>query len=125
MKSAKTFLFLIMIILTSCGMNDRKQKEAAQADASQLMLPIDKGFTEYISGYTSGVIPVNSVIEIRFTPEFAAKADKKKLSGIFEFDPSIKGKTEWTDDVTLVFRPTRLLDYGKFYSGNLNLHKLG
>jgi alpha-2-macroglobulin len=125
MKSAKTFLVLIMIVIASCGTNERKQKEAALADASQLMIPIDKGFSEYISGYTSGVIAVNSGIEIRFTPEFAARADKKKLSGLFVFDPSIKGKAEWTDDVTLIFRPSRLLDYGKLYDGKLNLYRLG
>jgi len=124
MKSSITFLVLMMIIFASCGTNERKQKEA-MTDASQLIIPIDKGFTEYISGYTSGVISVNSVIEIRFTPEFAAKADKKRLSGIFDFDPAIKGKAEWTDELTLVFRPSRLLDYGRIYSGNLNLQKLG
>jgi len=125
MKSSKTFLVLMMIVIASCGTNDRKQKEAAMADASQLMIPIDNGFSEYISGYTAGIIPVNSAIEIRFSPEFAARADKNKLSGLFEFDPSVKGKTEWTDDVTLVFRPSRLLDYGKLYSGILNLNRLG
>ena len=47
-------------------------------------IPIDKGFSEYISGYTSGIIPANSAIEISFTPEFAAKADKS-ASGLFVF----------------------------------------
>ena len=84
---------------------------------------LDKGFSEYISGYTSGIIPSNSVIEVRFTPEFAAKADKS-ATGLFVFDPVIKGKTEWKDETTLVFTPSRLLDPGKTYTGGLNLDKL-
>ena len=86
-------------------------------------IPIDKGFSEYISGYTSGIIPANSSIEIRFTPEFAAKADKS-ASGLFVFEPSVKGKTEWKDETTLVFTPSRPLDPGKTYTGGLNLNKL-
>ncbi len=92
---------------------------------SQIVLPIDKGFSEYISGYTSGIVSVNAVIEIRFTPEFAAKANKQATAGIFSFDPAIKGKTEWTDDNTLVFTPAKLLESGKTYTGELNLSKLG
>jgi len=43
---------------------------------------------------------------------------------LFIFEPSIKGKTEWKDETTLVFTPSRLLDPGKIYSGGLNLNKL-
>jgi len=91
--------------------------------AAPVNIPIDKGFSEYISAYTSGIIPANSVIEIRFTPEFAAKADKS-TSGLFSFEPAIKGKTEWKDETTLVFTPNRLLDPGQTYTGNFNLGKL-
>ena len=43
---------------------------------------------------------------------------------MFVFDPAIKGKTEWKDETTLVFTPSRLLDPGKTYTGGLNLDKL-
>ncbi len=86
-------------------------------------IPIDKGFSEYILSYTSGIIPANSAVEIHFTPEFATIADKS-ASGLFDFDPQIKGKTEWKDNVTLVFLPTKPLDAGRIFTGRLNLGKL-
>jgi Large extracellular alpha-helical protein len=129
MKAAK-FIFpvLVFLLLASCGSKEKKissqilKKEPAVAP---VILPLDKGFSEYIAGYTSGIIPSNSAIEIRFTPEFAAKAKKDVLSGLFTFDPSIKGKAEWKDETTLIFTPSRFLDAGKSYTGELDLSKLG
>jgi hypothetical protein len=127
MKAAKLISFiLVSLILTSCGSRDNKsasQLKGQDVEAVPVNIPLDKGFSEYISGYTSGIIPANSAIEIRFTPEFASKANKS-ASGLFVFEPSIKGKTEWKDETTLVFTPSRLLDPGKIYSGGLNLNKL-
>ncbi len=119
-------LFLALLLATSCGTDGDKPKRSLLRQTKETPppdIPVDKGFSEYITGYTSGVIPVNSAIEIRFTPEFAAKADKS-ASGLFIFDPSIKGKTEWKDETTLIFTPSRLLDPGTTYSGGLNLSRL-
>ena len=129
MRHVKSFLLLFIILLAaSCRPGDKTgQKPGLKkaSEAPQIILPLDKGFSEYITGYTSGIIPANSVIEIRFTPEFAALAGKKTPPGLFEFNPAIKGKTEWTDETTLVLRPSHLLDPGKTYTGELYLHKLG
>ncbi len=76
-----------------------------------------------ITGYTSGIILSNGAIEVRFTPAFAAKADRS-ATGLFVFDPAIKGKTEWKDETTLVFTPSKLLDPATTYTGELNLDKL-
>jgi uncharacterized protein YfaS (alpha-2-macroglobulin family) len=127
MKPANIFLlFLILMGVISCGPKDNKSQKQTTAEPNEVLqsyIPIDKGFSEYIAGYTSGIIPANATIEIRFTTEFASKADKGKLSGLFEFEPAIKGKAEWTDDITLIFRPSRMLEPGKIYSGGLNLFK--
>jgi uncharacterized protein YfaS (alpha-2-macroglobulin family) len=127
MKAAKFISLLILaIILTNCGGGDKKPILPLnnQADGVPMAnIPIDKGFSEYIAGYTSGIIPSNSSIEIRFTAEFAAKANKS-ATGLFVFQPYIKGKTEWKDETTLVFTPSRVLDQGKTYSGGLDLSKL-
>ncbi len=130
MKSIRTFIIQVFIILVvSCGPGgDKTAQKPGLLKAPEISLaifPIDKGFSQYISGYTSGIIPANSVIEIRFTPEFAAKAGKQTPAGLFEFNPPLKGKTEWTDESTLVFRPSKLLDPGKIYTGGLQIHKLG
>jgi uncharacterized protein YfaS (alpha-2-macroglobulin family) len=110
----------VSAILASCGSGTNSSgKNSIPVD-----LPIDKGFSEYISAYTSGVIPANSAIEVHFTPGFASKATKS-TSGLFSFDPSIKGKTEWKDDETLVFTPSKPLNSGTIYTGKLNLARIG
>jgi uncharacterized protein YfaS (alpha-2-macroglobulin family) len=129
MKPLKLFFSLVTIFLvTSCGQKDNKTSKQPLIRTqvlTQTILPLDKGFSEYISGFTSGIVPANSVIEIRFTPEFAATAKKETPMGLFVFEPAIKGRTEWTDETTLVFTPSRLLDPGKTYVGELHLDKLG
>lgn len=128
MKAAKQILLLLIaLIAISCGSNDKKEiklplKEKRQV--TDIYIPIDKGFDEYITSYTSGIVSVNSAIEIRFTPAFAAKAGKKSPPGLFTFDPAIKGKTEWINETTLTFVPSGLLEPGNTYSGTLNLYKL-
>ena len=127
MKAAKLIsIFFILILVSSCGPKDNKPLRNFKSQTPEAVpanIPLDKGFSEYISGYTSGVVPANSAIEIRFTPEFAAKVNKS-ATGLFVFEPAIKGKTEWKDETTLVFTPSRLLDPGKTYTGGLNLNKL-
>ena len=126
MKASKSVSFLLfLVLLMSCNSGDNKSLKSKDTSLEPvpLNIPIDKGFSEYISGYTSGIIPAKSSIEIRFTPEFAAKADKS-ATGLFVFEPSVKGKTEWKDETTLVFTPSRPLEPGKTYTGGLNLKKL-
>ncbi len=125
MKATKLIPFLFIILfITSCVSKDNKSlKQSTGQSYGAVNIPLDKGFSEFITGYSSGIIPSNSAIEIRFSPEFAAKANKS-ASGLFVFEPSIKGKTEWKDETTLVFTPSRLLDPGKTYTGGLNLYKL-
>lgn len=129
MKSFRYFIISIFVILfVSCGRGDKSSQKPGMSTSPGLtgtVLPLDKGFSRYISSYTSGIIPAASVIEIRFTPEFAAGADKQLTSGLFEFRPAIRGKTEWADELTLVFIPSKPLDPGKTYTGGLNIHKLG
>lgn len=124
MKTSKlTALVLILFFAFSCGTGDKAPGLKAPQSIPEI-LPIDKGFSKYISGYTSGIIPSNSEIEIHFTSDFAAKADKS-AGGLFTFEPSIKGKTTWKDETTLVFTPSRTLEGGKTFTGSLNLGKLG
>jgi hypothetical protein len=127
MRATKFLLFLsASLFIVSCGPgnnNTVQKSNDLSKEIIQSYIPVDKGFSDYIAGYTSGIIPVNASIEIRFTPEFVARADKGKLSGLFEFEPAVKGKAEWTDDITLVFKPSRMLEPGKVYTGGLNLYK--
>ena len=118
---------LILLIPCSCGNEEKPQPRLPfkkPKDISEIIVPIDKGFDEYISGYTTGIVSVNTVIEIRFTPSFAAKAKKETPSGLFTFEPAIRGRAEWTDNLTLTFRPAKILDAATLYRGSLHLDKI-
>lgn len=117
----------MMCIIFSCGKEkpeEVKMTSEKKLTAIESPVPVDKGFSELISAYTSGVISVNSVVEIHFTPEFAAKVNKKLTNGLISFEPVIKGKIEWVDETTLVFRPDKILSPGTLYKGSLNIGKL-
>ena len=116
------FAALMAVIVISCG---RGTEKAAVNKVTPSVTIIDKGFSKYISAYTTGVIPANSIIEIVFTPGFAATIDRSRPQGLFTFTPSLKGTAEWADDLTLVFRPSKPLMAGAVYEVKLNLGKLG
>ena len=127
MKASRLISFLVIfLLLTSCNSKDKKSFRLAKnkiPETVSVNIPIDKGFSEYITAYTSGVIPSNSAIEIHFTPEFALKANKS-VSDLFEFEPTVKGKTEWRDETTLVFTPAHLLKPETTFTVGLNFGKL-
>ncbi len=118
---------IIILIIASCGRGEKKAISLPlkkQRDLSEVLVPIDREFSEYIEGYTSGIVSVNSPIEIRFTPHFASTLRKETPQGLFIFQPAIRGRAEWTGDVTLTFRPAAPLDPGTIYTGSLNLGRL-
>ncbi len=113
---------LLAVIALSCG---RSPQEKKSAETSAAVNVIDKGFSKYISAYTSGILPAGSTVQIVFTPEFAANMDRNRTQGLFSFSPSLKGTTEWADNMTLLFRPAKSLESATSYSGTLDLSKLG
>jgi alpha-2-macroglobulin len=117
-----SFTAILAVIALSCG---RGPQEKKGSDTTSVVTVIDKGFSKYISAYTSGIVPAGSTVQIVFTPEFAAKADKTKTQGLFSFTPSVKGTAEWADDITLLFKPSKPLEPATSYRGTLNLGKIG
>jgi alpha-2-macroglobulin len=116
-------VLVIILAAVSCGKKEKKipmQLKMLTRHELPPVIPVDKGFSQYISGYTSGIISSYSVIEIRFTPEFSNLADRSAAK-LFSFEPNIKGKTEWKNETTLILTPARPLDPGKVYTGSLNL----
>ncbi len=87
---------------------------------------IDPEFSNYISAYTSGVISVNTNIRIVLTNPISEIVTTNQLIAeeLFNFQPSIKGKTYWIDNRTIEFRPDELLPYGLIYNSNFLLHKI-
>ena len=113
---------VIAVIVISCGKGKKPDEGAALPSA---VTTIDKGFSSFIAGYTTGVVPANSSLQVVFTPEFAATIDRSRTQGLFTFTPAVKGDAEWADDVTLVFTPSKPLPPGTSFQGTLDLGKLG
>lgn len=129
MKMPKLYIIVWLSLLVFSCNTDKKGvvKEAIRrvTGTNQSGIPLDKGYSEYIDAFTSGIIPSNSVIEIRFTPEFAQEAYRSNPSALFRFTPALKGKAEWADETTLVFTPSDLLKPGETYYGELDLSRIG
>jgi len=72
MKSLRLILpVLVTMILFSCGRTEKtpvKLSLKRPKDISEVAVPIDRGFSDYIGGYTCGIVSVNSPVEIRVTP---------------------------------------------------------
>jgi uncharacterized protein YfaS (alpha-2-macroglobulin family) len=113
---------VIAVIVMSCGQG---KKEPGASAAAPAVTVIDKGFSKYISAYTTGIIPATGTVQVIFNPEFAATADRNRTTGLFSFTPSVKGTAEWTDSLTLVFTPARPLAPGTSYQGTLDMKRLG
>ena len=113
---------ILAVIAVSCG---KGRKEEGASGAAPAVTIIDKGFSKYISAYTSGIISSGSTVQIVFTPEFAASVDKSRTQVLFSFNPSVKGTAEWADDLTLVFRPAKPLQPATSYTGTLDISRLG
>ncbi len=123
MKPIRLFLSLVLILGTTTCVRDTK--ELPVRVINEALTVLDQGFSNYISAYTSGIISSSSIIEVVFTKEFAAIADRSRTSSLFSFSPSLKGTAEWIDDITLVFRPSEPMKPGISYRGKLNLGRLG
>ncbi len=82
----------------------------------------DPAFTEYISAYTSGIISNRTTIKFHLAKPLA-KAEPGQIikEEIFSFKPKIEGKTYWTDNRTIEFRPDHLLNPDTRYKGQFHL----
>ncbi|MDR2119385.1 MAG: alpha-2-macroglobulin [Tannerella sp.] len=83
-------------------------------------------YATYISGYTAGVIPANATVRIELAGEQSVvdlSAEVKEK--LFDFSPSLKGKTYWLDNKTLEFVPEAgELKPGKVYDAVFLLSKV-
>lgn len=87
---------------------------------------VNPAFAEYISSYTTGVIPSGSALNIVFANDMAdssqlGQAISEKL---FDISPPVSGKAFWIDRRTLEFRPDARMTSGKMYTARLMLSRL-
>ena len=86
---------------------------------------IDPGFSEYISAFTAGTIPVKSTIKIELVKEVPSVEINSEVDlKLFSFYPSVIGKAYWIDNHTIEFRPDKPFDQGTQFTVKFSLHKL-
>lgn len=86
----------------------------------------NQAFSKYIEAYTSGTISKKSFIRVHLANaatgmQELGKADSRKL---FDFSPSISGKTYWIDPQTVEFRPDENMKSGKDYEATFKLSEV-
>ncbi|MEN8157463.1 MAG: hypothetical protein ABFS10_10965, partial [Bacteroidota bacterium] len=111
----KKTLILILVVAALSGCKSKKTEIPS----------IDPAFTNYISGFTSGVISTGSNLSIRLVadvPELLREAEPDE--SLLECKPSIEGSYIWLNSRTLEFRPDEMLDPGMLYRCKFHLHKL-
>jgi uncharacterized protein YfaS (alpha-2-macroglobulin family) len=107
------FLLLILAALASC--TSKKSDIPA----------IDPAFTNYISGFTSGVISVTSHLTIRLVSDVPQATREETLTqNLLEFKPSIEGSYNWVDSRTLEFSPDEILEPGTIYQCKFHLNQI-
>ncbi|GCC52197.1 hypothetical protein SanaruYs_24330 [Chryseotalea sanaruensis] len=87
---------------------------------------IDPAFGEHISSYTSGVISSNARIIILLAKPLGDSSDigQEVSAKLFDFNPTVKGKTIWVDTRTIEFTPSEKMNSGQVYKADFFLSKL-
>ncbi len=114
MKFRFLLLLLVLFLVQSCSDSTPEENK------------INPGFTQYISGFTSGIISKNSRIHIKLaekSKQFTSPNEAIDLD-LFDFSPSLDGEAYWLDNRTIEFRPEEPLKSGTDYEVVFDLEDL-
>ncbi|MEJ7559428.1 MAG: MG2 domain-containing protein [Pedobacter sp.] len=119
-KNKQTFLLVSAIILLLAAFVTFLFLRKSKPDN------YNQQYVKYIESYTSGTISKKSTIKVHLAGQVSTmnnlgKADDRDL---FEFSPSIKGKTYWLDAQTVEFRPDEPLESGETYEATFALERV-
>ncbi len=87
-------------------------------------VPIDPGFTSYISAFTSGYVSKQAFIRVRLAEEIDEGMQEALDEKLFQLTPPVKGSAYWIDTRTIEFRPDEEMKSGTAYKVNFALDKL-
>lgn len=107
------FLASCLFIIYSCKSKDDSQE-------------INSEFAKYIAAFTYGKISSSSEIQIELTQDIpTVELNKEIEQKLFDFSPSIKGKTFWVNSRTIKFTPEPgELKQGQEYKASFSLDKV-
>ena len=86
---------------------------------------VDQRFSEYITGWTNGVLSNQSdiVVELK-DPLTSNQITDIEGKDLFYFSPKVKGKVSWVNNKTIVFSPEEDLKNGELYKSEFYINKL-
>ncbi|MFT3679020.1 MAG: MG2 domain-containing protein [Ferruginibacter sp.] len=89
-------------------------------------IEVDPAFSRYIDAYTTGIVSKTAAVRIQLasavnTTHAVGEEVKEEL---FDFTPSVKGKTTWIDATTVEFKPNEKLKPDQLYEVNFKLGKI-
>ena len=119
MKRTKSLITLIAILtgvfwINSCGPTRPE------------IIKVNPEFSEYISGYTSGMVYRKDAIRIELASEVPdlEQLSQKKLNDLFEIEPAIAGKVIAIGERQIEFVPLDPLPSNQLYTVHFDLDKL-
>ncbi len=114
MKTLKTLLYaLVLISVTFSGCKEKDQKEEK----------VDIGFSEYISGFTSGVVNSQSSVQVILS-EPLPEEKLKNPDELLKITPEIPGKVVFKNNRIIEFVPDDLIPLNKEFEAKFYLGKL-
>ncbi len=100
-------------LLISCG-GDKGSKKTKSTAA----------YSEFVEGYTSGVISKNEEILILLSQEMDVQPNQAVEGKVFSFEPAIAGSAVWRDKSSIVFTPEQSLTPGQSYEAKVFLKEI-
>jgi hypothetical protein len=107
------FFALLFITLFSCNTKPKS-------------VEVDPSFSQYIDAYTSGVVSKTTAVRIKLAADASTTHPMGEVveKDLFNFSPSVKGKTIWLDARTIEFQPVENLAPDKLYLITFHLGKV-
>ena len=122
-KQYAIFTLISITVIAGLWYSRNSSKNESNSEASTAISP---SFSAYISAYTAGVISNSSSIKIQLTQDYPDKEliGKEITEKLFQFSPSIEGKTYLLDSRTIEFQPNERLPSNTGFDLQFFLSKL-
>ena len=119
MKRTKSLIALLAILLGVFWMN-------SCGSSTPEIIKVNPEFSEYISGYTSGMVYRQDAIRIELAEgvQDLEKMSQKKLNDLLEIEPAIEGNVVAISERQIEFVPAEPLPTNQFYTVHFDLDKL-
>ncbi len=106
------FFFVLITFFTSCFRGNKQEF----ANVSE--------FSEYVNGYSGGIISAHSPIVIEFVADIPEEKRTQKHKNLFKFVPAVKGEYEWISANTIAFFPEKPLSQNTNYQVDFEIGRL-